>query len=368
MINRVDATAVAPISTGQRVYSNGSAQKMHTAKAPSLLKLSSNENVLGPSPLAIAALTRAIQEVHRYPVEEEEILAHKLVAQIITPLTTDHLLIGSGSGDVLRMIAQIFLRPGDKAVIAAPTFNLYQDLTLLYGCRAKLAPLHHYTVDLQRVLDAIDDTVRLVFICNPNNPTGTIVTHAEVGAFLAALPAHVIAVFDEAYMEFADDPAFPRMLDYVQMGYPLLVTRTFSKLHGLAGLRIGYAFGRTDLIAQVRQMKLPFHSSRPAYMAAAAALDDHAHIRQSVAMVQGARDYYARALHELGIDYLPTQSNYLLLTKLPLPTETINRAVLERGVMVRRGEVFSLPGTLRITLARPHENERVIETLNEICA
>jgi histidinol-phosphate aminotransferase len=158
------------------------------------------------------------------------------------------------------------------------------------------------------------------------------------------------------------------MLDYVQMGYPLLVTRTFSKLHGLAGLRIGYAFGRADLIAQVRQMKLPFHSSRTAYVAAAAAVDDQAHIGQSVAMVQGARDYYARVLHELGIDYLPTQSNYILLTKLPLPTETITRVALEQGVMLRRGEVFNLPGTLRITLARPHENERVIETLNAICA
>jgi histidinol-phosphate aminotransferase len=368
MINRVDAIAIAPMSAGQRLYSNEPAQKIHAVKAPSLLKLSSNENVLGPSPLALSALAMAIQEAHRYPVEEEEILARKLVERIITPLTTDHLLIGSGSGDVLRMIAQSFLQPGDKTVIAGPTFNLYEDLTLRYGCRPELAPLRHYTVDLPRVLAAIDDTVRLVFICNPNNPTGTIVTHAEVGAFLSALPAHVIAVFDEAYMEFADDPAFPRMLDYVQMGYPLLVTRTFSKLHGLAGLRIGYAFGRADLIAQVRQMKLPFHSSRTAYVAAAAAVDDQAHIGQSVAMVQGARDYYSRVLQELEIDYLPTQSNYILLTKLPLPTETITRVALEQGVMLRRGEVFNLPGTLRITLARPHENERVIETLNAICA
>ena len=185
MINRVDGTTIAPTSAGQRVYSSGPAQRIHAVKAPGLLKLSSNENVLGPSPLAIDALTRAIQEAHQYPVEEEAILAHKLVERVISPLTTDHLLIGNGSGDVLRMITQAFLQPGDKTIIAGPTFNLYQDLTLLYRCRPELAPLHHYTVDLQRVLDAIDDTVRLVFICNPNNPTGTIVTHAEVGAFLA---------------------------------------------------------------------------------------------------------------------------------------------------------------------------------------
>jgi len=367
MINPMNVTGIAPAFTDQRAYVNGQTQKAGSAQSQGILKLSSNENVLGPSPLALAALVAAYPEIHRYPVEEEGNLAQKLVQRVIAPLTTDHLLIGSGSGDVLRMIAHSFLQPGDKTIIAAPTFNLYEDLTVRYGCQPCLVPLRHYTIDLQRVLDAIDADVRLVFICNPNNPTGTIVTHTEVGAFLAALPEHVVAVFDEAYMEFADDPTFPRMLDYVQLGHKLLVTRTFSKLHGLAGLRIGYAFGRSDLITRVRQMKLPFHSSRLAYIAAAAALEDAAHIAQTVAMVQDGRDYYYRALQELGIGYLPTQSNYILLTDLPLPTDELNVAALAHGVMMRRGEIFNLPGTLRITLARPHENARVIETLNAIC-
>lgn len=368
MINQIDGTTSAPTSAGQRLYSNGPAQKMHAVKAPGLLKLSSNENVLGASPLALAALVTSCVETHRYPIEEEGNLAQKLVQRVIAPLTTDHLLIGNGSADVLRMIAQTLLKAGDKVLIAAPTFNLYEILAGTFGCQSVLVPLQKYTIDLQRVLDAIDETVRMVFICNPNNPTGTIVTHAEVGAFLAALPAHVIAVFDEAYMEFADDPAFPRMIDYIAQGHRILVTRTFSKLHGLAGLRIGYAFGNSDLITCVRKAKLTFHSSRFAYLAATAALEDDAHIAHTIAMVQGARDYYYRACDELGFGYVPTQSNFLLLTDLPMSTEQICGAAFARGVMIRQGETFKLPDTLRITLARPHENERVIETLNAICA
>ena len=367
MLKQINLPEIVPALAGQPGYGNGQPAKASATNRQGLLKLSSNENVLGASPLALAALATACVETHRYPVEEEGNLAQKLVQRVIAPLTTDHLLIGNGSADVLRMIAQTLLKAGDKVVIAAPTFNLYEILTGTFGCQPVLVPLQNYTIDLERVLDAIDETVRMVFICNPNNPTGTIVTHAQVGAFLAALPAHVIAVFDEAYMEFADDPAFPRMIDYIAQGHRILVTRTFSKLHGLAGLRIGYAFGDSELIARVRKAKLTFHTGPLVYLAAAAALEDDAHIAQTIAMVQGARDYYYRACSELGFGYVPTQSNFLLLTDLPMSTEQICGAAFARGVMIRQGETFKLPDTLRVTFARPHENERVIEALSEIC-
>jgi len=366
-MNRLDIPGMTRTPLAQRAYINDPPSKARPHQFQQLLKVSSNENVLGPSPAALAVLENALSEVYRYPVDEEVLLVQKLAQRSGAGLTSEHFLVGNGSADVLRMIAQTLLKAGDKVVIAAPTFNLYEILAGTFGCQPILVPLQKYTIDLQRVLDAIDETVRMVFICNPNNPTGTIVTHAEVGAFLAALPAHVIPVFDEAYMEFADDPAFPRMLDYIQMGHRVLVTRTFSKLHGLAGLRIGYAFGDSDLIARVRQVKLAFHTGRLAYLAAAAALEDEVHIAQTIAMVQGGRDYYYRACGELGFGYVPTQSNFLLLTDLPMSTEQICGAAFARGVMMRQGETFKLPDTLRITFARPHENERVIEALSEIC-
>ncbi len=354
-------------SLAQRVYVNSQPGRERLQQSQQLLKVSSNENALGPSPLALAAIEETLSGINRYPVDDEVFLVQKLVQRIGGGLASDQFLAGNGSGDVLRMIVQTLLTAGDKVVIAAPTFNLYEILAKNFGCQPILVPLRNYTIDLQQVLDAIDETVRMVFICNPNNPTGTIVTHAEVGAFLAALPEQVIAVFDEAYMEFADDPDFPRMLDYIQQGHRIVVTRTFSKLHGLAGLRIGYAFGDSDLLARVRQAKLPFHTGRLACLAAAAALDDEAHIAQTIALAQSGRSYYYRACAELGFGYVPTQSNYILLTDLPLPSEQIAVAALSRGVMIRQGETFHLPETLRITFARPHENERVIETLRAIC-
>ena len=331
------------------------------------LKLSSNENVLGPSPQALAALAAALPETHRYPGEDEAILLQKLAAHIGPGLSAEHFIVGNGSSDVLRTIAQTWLRPGSKAVIAAPTFALYSKLITTFDSQPVIAPLHNYAVDLGAVLDAIDAQTRLVFICNPNNPTGTFVTHAEVGAFLAALPPHVTAVFDEAYAEFADDPRFPRMAEYIQAGYNLVVTRTFSKLYGLAGLRVGYCFGRTDLIAQMRSRQFPFYCSHLAYRGAAAALDDEAFIARSLALVRSGRADYQRALPTLGLRQLPNQSNFIFLSDLPCPATTICAQALQQGVMLRRTEAFNLPDNVRITLAHPQENAQVIELLRQIC-
>ena len=364
LLNTLDPTLSVHAT---RPHNGKAAVKPTPEIVPDLLKVSSNENAMGPSPRVMAVLADALAGIYRYPVDEEPLLVQKLAARLGEPVTPAHVITGNGSGDVLRMIAQTLLKAGDKVVIAAPTFNLYEILAKNLGCQPVMVPLRNYTIDLQRVLDAIDDKVQMVFICNPNNPTGTIVTHAEVGAFLDALPPHIIAIFDEAYMEFADDPAFPRMIDYIQAGHRIVVTRTFSKLHGLAGLRIGYAFGDSDLLARVRQVKLPFHTGRLACIAATAALEDEVHIAQTISMVHSARDFYYRACAELGFGYVPTQSNYILLTDLPLSTDQIGATALTRGVMMRQGETFNLPETLRITLARPHENERVIETLRAIC-
>ncbi len=331
-----------------------------------ILKVGSNENVLGPSPKAKEAVVAALADAHLYPDRHEDTLLEKLAQRIGDGLTKENFLSGNGSCDVLRMITQTFIRPGKKSLIAAPTFSMYELLTGMFGGESIFVPLDNLTVDLDAMIKAGDGDVVLVFVCNPNNPTGTFVMHKQVGEFLAKIPAGVITVFDEAYMEFADDPEFPRMTEFITAGYDVLVTRTFSKLHGLASLRVGYGFGRIDLMDQVRQHKLHFNSGRLAYLGAAAAVDDEAHIQESLAMVKNGRRYFYQAFDKIGIRYLPTQSNFIFLADLPMDANYICNEAMTRGVILRPTDPFGLPGHIRITIARQAENERVVDVIREI--
>jgi histidinol-phosphate aminotransferase len=264
------------------------------------------------------------------------------------------------------MLTQTFAAPGKKALIAAPTFSMYELLVNMFGGQPVKIPLKDFTADLEAIADAVDEQVSLIFICNPNNPTGTIVKQSPVEKFLQKIPQDVVVVFDEAYMEFVEDPHFPNMPEFIQNGENILVTRTFSKLHGLASLRVGYGFGRIDRMDQVRQHKLHFNSGRIAYLGAAAAVDDEAHIRESIQMVQDGRRFFYRAFDEIGIHYLPTQSNFIFLKDLPLDANYICDQAMKRGVILRPTNPFGLPDNIRITIARPSENERVVEVIDEI--
>jgi histidinol-phosphate aminotransferase len=331
-----------------------------------IIKVGSNENVLGPSPLALAAIRDALSDSYLYPDQHEDILLAKLANRIGGGLTRENFISGNGSCDVLRLITQAYIQPGKKSLIAAPTFSLYELLTEMFGGEAVSIPLVDFTVDLNALAEAIDGDVSLIFVCNPNNPTGTIVTHEQVASFLKRVPAGVVTVFDEAYMEFVEDPAFPRMMEFIEAGYDVLVTRTFSKLHGLASLRVGYGFGREELMEKVRRYKLPFNSGRLTYLGAAAAVDDEEHTRQSLEMVRNGRRQYYLALNQMGVGYLPTQSNFIFLTNLPIDANYICDEAIKRGVILRPTNPFGLPDNIRITIARQEENNRVLEVLQEI--
>ncbi len=331
-----------------------------------ILKVGSNENVLGASPRAKAAITDALADAHLYPDRHEDALLEKLALRIGGGLAKDNFLSGNGSCDVLRMITQSFIGAGKKSLIGAPTFSMYALLTEMFGGHPEFVSLKHYTMDLDAIAEAVDDSVSLIFVCNPNNPTGTIVTHAEVGAFLEKIPRGVVVVFDEAYMEFTEDPDSPHMTEFIAAGHDVLVTRTFSKLHGLASLRVGYGFGRLDLVDRVRQHKLHFNSGRLAYLGAAAAVDDEEHIQKSLNMVRSGRRQFYRAFDAMGLEYLPTQSNFIFLNNLPLDANYICDKALKRGVILRPTDPFGLPDNIRITIARKDENARVIEVLREI--
>ena len=331
-----------------------------------ILKVGSNENVLGASPKAKQAIIAALADAHLYPDRHEDTLLEKIAARLGGGLTASQFVSGNGSCDVLRMIVQSFIEPGKNAVIAAPTFSMYELLVDMFGGRSVFAPLKDFTVDLDALAAAVDENTILAFVCNPNNPTGTIVTHDQAALFLDKLPAHLITVFDEAYMEFAEDPNFPRVTEFIAQGYPVLVTRTFSKLHGLASLRVGYGFGRADLMELVRRNKLHFNSGRLAYLGAAAAVDDEDHITKSLEMVKNGRRQFYRAFEDMGLHYLPTQSNFLFLTDLPMDANEICNLAMQKGVILRPTNPFGLPDNIRITIARQEENERVINALREI--
>ena len=331
-----------------------------------IIKVGSNENVLGPSTKAQEAIIAALPDAHLYPDRHEDTLLEKLAHRIGSGLEISNFISGNGSCDVLRMITQTFIEPGGKTLIAAPTFSMYEILTQMFGGDAVFVPLKDFTVDLDGLLAAVDESVALIFVCNPNNPTGTFVTHDQVASFLNKLPKGIISVFDEAYMDFADDPDFPRMIAFINAGYDVLVTRTFSKLHGLASLRVGYGFGRGDLMEKVRRQKLHFNSGRLAYLGAAAAVDDEEFISFSLKMVLDGRHFFYHAFDDIGIHYLPTQSNFIFLTDLPMDANYICAEAMKKGVILRPTNPFGLPDNIRITIARQEENERVVEVIREI--
>ncbi len=331
-----------------------------------ILKVGSNENVLGASPRAKAAIEAALDELHLYPDRQEDILTDKLARRMGGGLDRRQIITGNGSCDVLRMITQTFIGPGKKALIAAPTFGMYELLVEMFGGEAVNVPLKRHAADLDALAAAIDERTSLVFVCNPNNPTGAVVSHAQATKFLNKVPAGVVVVFDEAYVEFVEDPDFPRMTEFIAAGHDVLVTRTFSKLHGLASLRVGYGFGPMALMERVRRHRVHFNSGRLAFLGAAAAVDDEAHIQRSLEMVRTGRRYYYQAFDEMGIHYVPTQSNFIFLTDLPLDAAFICDEAMKRGVILRPTTPFGLPDNIRITIARQHENERVVRVLQEI--
>lgn len=331
-----------------------------------ILKVGSNENVLGASPKALDAITAALADANLYPDQQEDLLLGILAARIGNGLSRDHILSGNGSCDVLRMIVQTFSGKGKVSVIGAPTFSMYSMLTDLFHGTSRLVPLINYSMDLPSIARAITPDTSLVFICNPNNPTGTYVSHAQVEDFLQQIPPGVLPIFDEAYMEFADAPDFPRLGEFIARGRQLLVTRTFSKLYGLASLRVGYCFGPASLIARIRLQRVHFNSGRMAFLGAAAAVEDEQHIQATLDMVREGRQQYLLGLQKLGIPCLASQANFIYIPKLPLSPADVAEKAIRRGIILRPTDSFGLPDGIRITIARRHENEHVLATLEEI--
>ena len=330
-----------------------------TLKLSSVIKLASNENALGPSPKAIAALRKATGALHRYP----DATCGELRAKLAKKLRVDpaSLIVGNGSDELIVLALRAFVDPGEEVVVAQPTFLIYELQARACGASVNVVPLRNYRYDLAAMKAAITPHTKLVFIANPDNPTGTYVSKRELEAFLGGLPAETIVFIDEAYYEFVDAADYPQTLRYVE-DRPIIVTRSFSKAYGLAGLRVGYGVAQPSLIAAMNAVREPFNVNSLAQAAAAAALDDRAFLTRTRRLVKEGRRYLTNALERLHLRYVPSVTNFLLIELGPRANE-IARALLTRGVIVREMSGWKLSGCIRVTIGTMAENRRFVQAL-----
>jgi len=325
-----------------------------------VLKLASNENPLGPGRDAMKALATAAKNLAVYPDGLAGDLLPRLARMWEWP--ADGILVGNGSDEVFVLLAQAFFGPGTRVLVSDHTFSEYAFSAKVTGSVVEIVPMDGLRQNLSGFLDRIDGAAA-VFLCNPNNPTGTHHGHDAVAAFLGKVPPGTMVVLDQAYAEYAEtDPVRAREL--LEIHPNLVVTRTFSKIHGLAGARVGYMLARPDVVAAVRRVKTPFNVNGPAQAAALAALDDKVHVQRSLRTNRSGKTQLVKGLKALGLQSVPTEANFIYC---PVPCEgsDLMRAMMSRGVIIRATGSFGLPKGIRITIGTRGQNQRLLAVLQE---
>jgi len=326
------------------------------------IKLASNENPLGPSPLAVEAARRAMSDSNWYPDGAGYYLRRKLSEQ--SGVEMERLMLGAGSCELIDLVARTVLTPGDNAVCPEGSFPLYYSAVRATGERLILVPLRDYVIDLEAIARATDGHTKVIYLANPNNPTGTMFTADAFEAFLGRIPESTLVVLDEAYFEYADRPGYSRSFDLVRAGRNLFVLRTFSKVYGLAGMRVGYAAGPAGLIAQMNKVRQPFNVSGVSLAAALAALDDLEHVGRSVENNRRGLAQLEAGLRAQGISFVPSVANFMLVHLGP-ETNRIADAMLHLGVIVRPMAWMGFPEAIRVSVGTPAENEKCLAALAE---
>jgi histidinol-phosphate aminotransferase len=326
------------------------------------IKLASNENPLGPSPLALEAVRRALGESHRYPDAAAFRLREKLAA--LHAAQMEEILQGNGSNELIELVVRTFCTRDHHVVFAEPAFVVYRLACLAHGVPFSAVPLRNWTHDLEAMAAAVTPDTRLLFVANPNNPTGTHVERSAVVRLLREVPPEVVVVFDEAYTQYVEADDYPDCSKLRGERERLIVLRTFSKVYGLAALRVGYAIGPAQLIDYMNRVRAPFNVGSLGQAAAIAALDDHEHVARSRALNTSERTRVAVALSELGLKVPPSQANFVFVDA-GRPGREVYTALLQKGVIVRP---LGATPFLRITVGTPRENDRLIEALSEVLA
>jgi len=333
------------------------------------VKLASNENPFGPSPRALDAARAVLPQIARYP----EGSGYQLTARLAEMHGIDRacITLGNGSNDVLDLVARVFLDPEHEAIYSQHGFAVYPIAIQAVGARARVAPAHDgsrgpaYGHDLAAMQQLVGQATRLVFIANPNNPTGTWLNSADLEAFIAALPAHVMVVVDEAYFEYVDQPDYPDTSTWLQRFPNLIVTRTFSKAYGLAGLRVGYAMSHPVVAGLLNRVRQPFNVNMAAQAAALAALDDREHLQDCVQRNREGMQQLEAGFARLGLDWIPSAGNFVAVDTGRSGAD-VYAALLQQGIIARPVANYGMPNHLRVTVGRADENARFLAALERV--
>ena len=348
--------SIAPYQPGKPISELAREMGLDESK---IVKLASNENPLGVSPKAQAAIRDALGDLFRYPDGNGYELKQALVRRYGVPM--DSIILGNGSNDVLELAARAFLTPHDEAVYSQHAFIVYPLAVQTIGARGIEVPARSYGHDVQAMARAITPKTRLVFIANPNNPTGTMVGAAELEAFIAGLPQHVLVVLDEAYNEYLPPEARSDTVAWLERYPNLVITRTLSKVYGLAGLRVGYAFASPPVADLMNRVREPFNVNSVALAAAAAALEDTAFVEESYAVNRAGMSQITEGLQRLGLEYIPSYGNFV--TFRAGDAAQVFQKLLRAGVIVRPIAGYGMPEHLRVSIGTHPENERFLEAL-----
>ncbi len=328
------------------------------------IKLASNENPLGPSPKALAAVAGALPRLHLYPDGSAFYLSRKLAER--HGVSADDILVGNGSNEIIELVIRTFLRPRDEAVIADGAFVIYRMIVQAAAGVPRMVPLRRFTHDLEAMAEAVTPRTRLVFVANPNNPTGTMVTRTQWQTFLRALPPRqLLVVADDAYADYVEDPEYPDTIGSRGDGdVPVVTLRTFSKLYGLAGLRIGYAVAPGGVIEAIQRVRQPFNVNALALVAAEAALGDVEHVERTLRVNREGMAFLTDAFRRLDLQWVPSVANFLLV-RVGRGMDVYD-ALLRRGVITRPMDGYGFPEHLRVTIGLPAENERFVAELEAV--
>ncbi len=334
------------------------------------LKLASNENTMGPSPLALQAMQKAIQEVDLYPDGNGFVLKQKISDKF--KINTNQITLGNGSNDILDMVARTFLGKGREAIFSEYAFAVYPISTQAVGATARIAKAfdadhdeNPYGHDLDAMKALINENTRVIFVANPNNPTGTWLKSAELKQFLSEVPKDIIVVVDEAYFEYVENEEYPNTMEWLNTFPNLIVSRTFSKAYGLAGLRVGYAICSEAIADLLNRVRHPFNVNTVSILAATAALDDDNHLNNCVEMNTKGIKFWRAACQYRGLDYIPTVGNFITID-FEQDAMPIYEGLLREAVIVRPIANYGLPNHLRISISTPEDNQRCLDALDKV--
>ncbi len=330
---------------------------------PGAIKVASNENPLGPSPLAMEALRQAIPDVYLYPDGACTILREKIAQN--HQVDPDRIICGNGSDELLVLSAGAYIEEGLNAITSKTTFSEYTFSALLFGGEMRYAPLKDGRFDLQAILDLVDENTRTAYLCNPNNPTGTYYTQEELVNFMKQVPEHVLVVVDEAYSEYVQADDFPSSIELAKSYENLLILRTFSKIYGLAGLRVGYGIGSTKVISDMLKAKEPFNVNLLAQKAAAAALDDTGFVQLSRDNNEKGKEYLCKQLDAMDIFYYRSQANFICMN-LETEASEVFQKMMDLGITIRPLNSYGLTTWIRVTIGTQEQNEFFIKVLKQV--